>query len=134
MTCTRGPYPFLRGGRRLDECLDELVLRGNDNRFLLQLLVRGVQGVLQFLLMRDGGVFLGGNFLELGHREERRFDAASFPRASIRSRRVAATAWGPVRHRRAAYQFAIDATPRAVILEEKDVFIKTLIQTPKGKQ
>ena len=68
MTCTRGPYPFLRGGRRLDECLDELVLRGNDNRFLLQLLVRGVQGVLQFLLMRDGGVFLGGNFLELGRR------------------------------------------------------------------
>ena len=52
---------------------------------------------------------------------------------SIRHRRVAATAWGPVRHRRAAYQFAIDATPRAVILEEKDVFIKTLIQTPKGK-
>ena len=52
---------------------------------------------------------------------------------SKRRRRVAATAWGPVRHRRAAYQYAIDATPRAVILEEKDVFIKTLIQTPKGK-
>ena len=32
-----------------------------------------------------------------------------------------------------AAPYAVDATPRAVILEEKDVFIKTLIQTPKGK-
>jgi hypothetical protein len=34
--------PDSRRGRRLDQCLDELVLRRDDDAFLLQLLVRGV--------------------------------------------------------------------------------------------
>ena len=65
---------ILRGRGRLDQRLDEFVFRSDDDRLLLELLVRGVEGVLQFLLVCHSGV-----------------------------------------------------------LEEKDVFIKTLIQTPKGK-
>ena len=39
-----------RGRRRLDECLDELVLRRDDDGLLLELLVRGVERVLRGVL------------------------------------------------------------------------------------
>ena len=60
--------------------------------------------------MREGGVFLGSNFLYL-------LDGVAMS----------------VPYRSTEHPTHWLISTQAVILEEKDIFIKTLIQTPKGK-
>ena len=57
---------------------------------------------------------------------------ASFAAASEEERDAATKAAGVIQAKLDAANEEIEKN--AVILEEKDVFIKTLIQTPKGKQ